>query len=1088
MVLLPVNGIEIEFPYEPYGAQIRYMSHVIDALRNGNNALLESPTGTGKTLCLLCASLAWRQTYIAALQAATVVTASSSHAPLLKKAGVRSSANAKTASALDVLIQPRANAHLAAPRIIYASRTHSQLAQAIKELKQTVYKPSMSILASRDQFCVHPISDSLSGPRLNSMCRRITQKRQCRFHIPIASTRPYENQSEQLVSKMQQAGVMDIEELREFGKSQCACPWFLSRAAAQEEGCEILFIPYNYLLDKTIRSTLEIDWSNDIVIIDEAHNLESICSESNSFDLTASLRSQCDAELSAILESGIRPGGIVIPALQHLEKTEQGLDALIGTENRELQEIRVLRNMLNTIEHFATSARLDRGQNGDVSFCVYPGGQIQQVLQENQGPTVDTYELFVELLDRAMGREAEISESSSQRGTQRSSGAGSSAMKVLQSAIRILFETRISKNEQNFRTVVQESKSKQAAGRTISYWCFKPALAMSSLRTLNLRCLLLTSGTLSPMDSFAAELGLEFPVRLENPHVVTRSQVWAGIIPTGPEVNGIRGGRLTSAYHARGEQSSIELGRTLIRIVSIVPDGLLVFFPSYGSLNYCVDVWRNFGPFPNKAKPSIWEHLLQKKRIVAEERDSSKSAAAILAHRTNVDSRLGSLLLAVCRGKVSEGIDFSDEYGRAVIITGLPYPSALDPKVVLKREFADKEAAAFCKHPIQLTYKKGSVKALNGSEWYTNQAVRAVNQAVGRAIRHRFDYGAIILCEERFQAKSLQSKVSKWIRPNLTVCPTFSAAEASLERFYSGAVVSKFAKEGEKKRLETQKRRRERSSQTLASEIERESVETAQKLLNDMNPPKTTDREFLDELIKFSSRFKGDESLEQKKKAPQETRKVARFLDFGSEEAKGGMLDSGSLRLSVPGASTDVLNSNKRHAVFLAAQAEKIDSDEEDGSESKRLRRDDWKHENNLTQQKTKRARPVQIAPIMKNKIDEKPKLSDRIKKVFSDRKDQREFLIRFREFLTQQARINDGVGPLQTEEELRQNEERARRSLEKVVRFTAEQKSDGSEKISFLGELRAKIPSNFQTVYDAAISQTDVKVLAGSEKNKNVT
>lgn len=39
--------------------------------------------------------------------------------------------------------------------------------------------------------------------------------------------------------------------------------------------------------------------------------------------------------------------------------------------------------------------------------------------------------------------------------------------------------------------------------------------------------------------------------------------------------------------------------------------------------------------------------------------------------------------------QVSEGLDFSDINGRAVVITGLPYPPYLDPKVVLKMQYLD---------------------------------------------------------------------------------------------------------------------------------------------------------------------------------------------------------------------------------------------------------------------------------------------------------------------------------------------------------------------------------------------------------------
>lgn len=62
--------MEVDFPYEAYPCQLDYMSRVIEALQEKRNALLESPTGTGKTLCLLCASLAWRQAQAKALASA----------------------------------------------------------------------------------------------------------------------------------------------------------------------------------------------------------------------------------------------------------------------------------------------------------------------------------------------------------------------------------------------------------------------------------------------------------------------------------------------------------------------------------------------------------------------------------------------------------------------------------------------------------------------------------------------------------------------------------------------------------------------------------------------------------------------------------------------------------------------------------------------------------------------------------------------------------------------------------------------------------------------------------------------------------
>ena len=45
----------------------------------------------------------------------------------------------------------------------------------------------------------------------------------------------------------------------------------------------------------------------------------------------------------------------------------------------------------------------------------------------------------------------------------------------------------------------------------------------------------------------------------------------------------------------------------------------------------------------------------------------------------------GAMFFALTRGKISEGLDFSDEKCRAVVIVGVPFPAARDVKVVAKR-------------------------------------------------------------------------------------------------------------------------------------------------------------------------------------------------------------------------------------------------------------------------------------------------------------------------------------------------------------------------------------------------------------------
>lgn len=67
---------------------------------------------------------------------------------------------------------------------------------------------------------------------------------------------------------------------------------------------------------------------------------------------------------------------------------------------------------------------------------------------------------------------------------------------------------------------------------------------------------------------------------------------------------------------------------------------------------------------------------------------------------------------------------------------------------------------------------------------YVQQGLRAVNQAMGRVIRHRWDYGAVLLADERFGSQQNLRNMSRWLRDQVVTHGSFGSAIGSLTKFF----------------------------------------------------------------------------------------------------------------------------------------------------------------------------------------------------------------------------------------------------------------------------------------------------------------
>ncbi|XP_030257122.1 Fanconi anemia group J protein isoform X7 [Sparus aurata] len=645
------------------------------------------------------------------------------------------------------------------PKIFFGTRTHKQITQITHELKRTVYsRVPMTILSSRDHTCVNP--EVAPHFNRNERCKELLEAkdgRSCRYYHGVQRMR--DQYMLQQVHGLNKA--WDIEDLVVLGKRLQSCSYYAARELLQD--ASIIFCPYNYLLDPLIRESMDIDLAGQILVLDEAHNIEDCARESASFTLNYDSLLTSRDELDSMVNNNIRRS-----------KHEP------------------LRNFCYSLTNWIQESQSLMSERGYESACKVWSGKDVLGIFHTLGITAATFSLLKQNLIAVLEKEERVGLINGKEDMVKVPticSATSTILKSLFMVLDFLFRNNC-RFAEDYRVALQKSyawtnqippdvpdaqgffvrprvRQRQSIRvktevLTLSFWCLNPAVAFSDLSD-SVQSIVLTSGTLSPMGSFSSELGVKFSIQLEANHVINKSQVWVGTVGAGP-----KGRKLCATFqHSETYAFQDEVGDLLLHVCQVVAKGVLCFLPSYKMLDKLRDRW---------SKTGLWEKLEQQKTVITEPRGGGKGDFDELL-QTYYDAikyceeRDGALLIAVCRGKVSEGLDFTDDNARAVVTIGIPFPNIKDLQVELKMKYNDQR----CK----------SRGLLPGNRWYEIQAYRALNQALGRCIRHRNDWGALILVDDRYRNNPNKyiTGLSKWVRQLVRHHDTFSNAMQSLVAF-----------------------------------------------------------------------------------------------------------------------------------------------------------------------------------------------------------------------------------------------------------------------------------------------------------------
>eukprot|EP01132_Coremiostelium_polycephalum_P004981 gene4981-6202_t len=687
-----IEDLLVYFPYAYiYPEQYNYMLSLKRSLDNGGPCMLEMPSGTGKTVSLL-----------------SLITSYQIKNPTVK--------------------------------LIYCSRTVPEIEQATEEarrvlayrnseLGESAPKTLCMAMSSRRNLCIHPrVSEERDGKLVDSKCRDLTSPwvRENQNSEKCKVFENFESNGQEILLE----GVYSLDDLKEYGYKNGYCPYFLSRHLINF--ANIVIFSYQYLLDPKIASLISNSFpTNSVVVFDEAHNIDNVCINSLSINID-----------NRVLDASSKNITKINKELERVKKED---------EKRLRDEYRRLVDGL---------ARSGTTQSEQLSADpVLPNDVIQEAVPGNIRKAEHFISLIRRVVDYLKSRlksQMVISESPmaflqnlyhttqiSARTLRFCSARLSSLLRTLKisdisafSGISLIadFATLVGTYNNGFLIIIEpyDQKSPNQFEPIFQFCCLDASIGMKPVFE-KYRSVIITSGTISPLEMYTKILNFRPTIVERLPMSLSRNCICPCILTRGSDQISI-----STKFEVRSDTAVIRnYGSLLVEVSAIVPDGVICFFTSYSYMEQIVSVWNEMG---------LLNNVLANKLIFVETSDPAESALALQNYKKACDSGRGAVLLSVARGKVSEGIDFDNQYGRCVILYGIPYINTESRVLRARLEF------------LRDRYQ------IKENEFLTFDAMRTASQCVGRVIRGKNDYGIMIFADKRYNRLDKRSKLPQWIQ------------------------------------------------------------------------------------------------------------------------------------------------------------------------------------------------------------------------------------------------------------------------------------------------------------------------------------